>query len=41
MEAGTGLRVSEILEFIGDEIDHDDAPEIDVDGIIARNLGQP
>ena len=41
MRAGTGLRVSEILEFIGDEIDHEDAQAIDVDGIIARNLGLP
>ncbi len=40
MRDATGLRVSEILEQIGDEIDDDDAPTIDVEGIIALNLGK-
>lgn len=40
MKAATGLRLVEILEQIGDEIDHDDDPDDGIAGIINRNLGR-
>ncbi len=41
LQAATRLRLVEILEAIGDEIDHDDPDVFDIDGIIAQNLMQP
>ncbi len=40
IQAKTKLRVSEILEEIGDEVDHPDDPgAVDIAGIINRELG--